>query len=384
MYHQTRKAKLDLNTSAGTFLGYAATDKNVIYRDSVTGRFKMATHVVFDEAGMTLPAAERTAAAKLLQELGYGQQVDDSDDTDDPIDETDMNVSPTDANLPPQTILPHTTSPVSVAEGIQHDSDLYVKCLSINATMPQRTTDGSAGYDLFGAVDVVINPQKRCAIPLDNALTPPIGTYAQIMLRSGLSLRHQIDVRAGTINQDYTGNVQVMLENSGDAPYQIIIGDQIAQTALVNIQTPPVQETQQLQNIDHGTSGFGSTGIHGALSTPPDSTEATVHQMEAEPPPVITATVSDPQKPYDIYFTTDPFDQTLEIDVPIKGDHPTLDNLTDFCDARQHLQVRDMAHSTLGSRLKKWRTVIRKSYNLKFNEFSIQSQQDLDHAVSQT
>jgi hypothetical protein len=75
--HQTHKAKLDLNTSAGTFLGYTATDKNIVYRDSVTGRLKTTTHVVFDEAGMTLPAAERSPAAKVLQELGYGRQVDD-------------------------------------------------------------------------------------------------------------------------------------------------------------------------------------------------------------------------------------------------------------------------------------------------------------------
>jgi hypothetical protein len=174
------------------------------------------------------------------------------------------------------------------------------------------------------------------------------------------------------------------LENSGDAPYQINIGDRIAQLVLVNIQTPPVQETQQLQNTDRGTSGFGSTGIHGALSPPPNPTDATVHQMEAELPTVVTATVPEPQKPYDIYFSTDPFDQTLEIDVPIKGDHPTLGILTDFCDARQRLQVRDMALSTPESRLKKWRMVIWKSYILKFNDFSIQSQQDLEHAVSQT
>jgi hypothetical protein len=204
------------------------------------------------------------------------------------------------------------------------------------------------------------------------------------MSQSGLSLNHQIDVRAGTIDRDYTGNVQVILENSGDAPYQINIGDRIAQLVLVNIQTPPVQETQQLQNTDRGTSGFGSTGIHGALSPPPNPTDATVHQMEAELPTVVPATVPEPQKPYDIYFSTDPFDQTLEIDVPIKGDHPTLGILTDFCDARQRLQVRDMALSTPESRLKKWRMVIWKSYILKFNDFSIQSQQDLEHAVSQT
>jgi hypothetical protein len=129
------------------------------------------------------------------------------------------------------------------------------------------------------------------------------------------------------------GNVQVILENSGDAPYQINIGDRIAQLVLVNIQMPPVQETHQLQN----TSGFGSTGIHGALSPPSNLTDATVHQMEAELPTVVPATVPGPQKPFDIYFSTDPFDQTLEIDVPIKGDHPTLGLLTDFCDARQRL-----------------------------------------------
>jgi len=106
--------------------------------------------------------------------------------------------------------------------------------------------------------------------------------------------------------------------------------------------------------------------------------------MEAELPTAIPATVPELQKPYDIYFSTDPFDQTLEIDVPIKGDHPTLGILTDFCDARQRLQVRDMALSTPGSRLKKWHTVIWKSYILKFNDFSIQSQQDLEHAISQT
>jgi hypothetical protein len=192
--HQTCKAKLDLNTLAGTFLGYLAIDKNVVYRDSVTGRFKTTTHVVFDEAGMTLPAAERSPAAKVLQELGYGQQMDDSDDTNDPIAETDLTVPPTDATLRTQTILPLTTPPESVAEDIPHDSALQVKCLSINTTMPLRATDGSAGYDLFSAVDVVINLHKRCAIPLDIAITLPIGTYAQIMSQSGLSLNHQIDV----------------------------------------------------------------------------------------------------------------------------------------------------------------------------------------------
>lgn len=239
--HQTRKAKLDLNTSAGIFLGYSATNKNVVYRDSVTGRFKTATHVVFDEAGMTLPAAERSPAAKVLQDLGYGQRTgDDEDDTDVSIQEHDLHDPSAVDNVITPPAMAKPTSPISVVERITHDTDLQVQCLSIHATLPVRATDGSAGYDLFSAVDLTIPPQTRRAIPLDIAITPLLGTYAQILSRSGLSLKHQIDVRAGTIDRDYTGNVQVLLENLSDTPYSVRIGDRIAQMVLMNIQTPPV------------------------------------------------------------------------------------------------------------------------------------------------
>ena len=89
------------------------------------------------------------------------------------------------------------------------------------------------------------------------------------------------------------------------------------------------------------------------------------------------------EKPFEIYFSHDPFDSTLEIEIPVKGDHPTLGLLTNYCETRQRLQVKDMALSTPGSRLKCWRTVIRNAYILKFQEFAINSNEDLEHAVSQ-
>jgi hypothetical protein len=89
------------------------------------------------------------------------------------------------------------------------------------------------------------------------------------------------------------------------------------------------------------------------------------------------------EKPFDIYFCTDPFDSTMEIDVPIKGDHPTLGFIMECCDNHQRLQVTNMALSTPGSRLKSWRTVIRRSYILTFNDFTIQTKDDLEHAIGQ-
>jgi len=387
--HQDRKAKLDLNTSAGIFLGYTATDKNVLYRDSMTGRFKTATHVVFDEAGMTLPEAERSPSAKVLQELGYGREEDDPDEC------PDANATVT--APPPANATSQSTSTPS-----QEDDDLKVKFLSVNATMPVRATDGSAGYDLFSAEDTIIQPNTRRAIPLDIAITPPCGTYAQIYSRSGMSLKHQIDVRAGTIDRDYTGNVKVILDNTSDNPYSIKIGDRIAQLILVNIQTPKIQQTGNLAETARGTKGFGSTDTATITDDNIQSQEASVKNLCASqthtnnpvetPHHLLPTATFDKQptaagpaeKPYDIYFSNDPFDNIVEIDIPIKGDHPTLGILAQYCDFRQRLQVTDMALSTPGSRIKGWRTVIQKSYIIKFNEFAIQTQEDLEHAVKQT
>jgi len=360
--------------------------------------------VVFDEAGMTLPSTERSPAAKFLQQLGYGQPTTKTDtDVDAPILDGDLYLPGAPITTNQQQVTNQTTSPVSVNQALCYDDNLQVKCLSVHSTLLVRATDGSAGYDLFSAVDKLLPARTRCAIPLDITITPPVGTYAQIMSRSGLSLKHNIDVRAGTIDCDYTGNVQVLLDNASDVPFQINTGDRIAQMVLLRIQTPDVSTTDRMQTTTRGSVGFGSTGLNtklcsvipeplqpinngsirnlgGDLEAPP----ALSTPIVVEPPPVILNDSADIQKPYDIYFSTDLFDQTLDIDVPIKGDHPTLGILTDFCDYRQRLQVRDMALSTPGSRLKNWRTVIRKAYILKFNDFAIQSQQDLEHAISQT
>ncbi len=116
---------------------------------------------------MTLPEAERSPSAKVLQELGYGREEDDPDEC------PDANATVT--APPPANATSQSTSTPS-----QEDDDLKVKFLSVNATMPVRATDGSAGYDLFSAEDTIIQPNTRRAIPLDIAITPPYGTYAQI------------------------------------------------------------------------------------------------------------------------------------------------------------------------------------------------------------
>ena len=397
-----KAAKLDLHTSAGRFLGYTATDKNIIFMDSVTKRIKTATHVVFDEAGMTLPANDLPPSAKILQGLGYAKEEQEADDESElPITNDiqdyrstqDVTTTIQHETTPNAEDLPKTTNTTNSPATPNLEPTIQIKRLSEQAKLPCRATDGSVGYDLYSAQDATILPNTRMCIPLDLSIIPPPGTYGQIFSRSGLAAKHSMDVCAGTIDPDYTGNIQVLLENNSNEPYQVRIGERIAQMIFLQAQTPPITQVNQDVTSSRGGHGFGSTGKDEIILHPlPENTEtpAIVHNLTATDTAIDTPIPqqNEPaaqvfEKPFELYFSGNPFDDTLEIEIPIKGDHPTLGMLTKLCEYRQRLQIKDMALSTPGSRLKCWRTVIRNAYILKFQEFAITSEEDLMHAISQ-
>jgi hypothetical protein len=174
-----RLAKLDSHTSGGIFLGFTATSRNIYYRDSKTKRFKIATHVTFDEAGYTIPGSQLTPIQRTLQRCGHEQDQ-------------------------------HCTT--SIPEEIPSNTNvLQVQLLTPQATLPTRGTPDSAGLDLYSATQVDLPPGVPTAVPTDIAVCPPLGTYCQVLSRSGLMLHHQVEVKAGVIDQDYTGNVKIVL-----------------------------------------------------------------------------------------------------------------------------------------------------------------------------
>ncbi len=94
--------------------------------------------------------------AKVLQELGYGKQLEDKTDehTDYDLQNTDCDLQSTKKDLDLSDRLIQQYMP-------QNSDELQVKCLSVYATLPVHATDGSAGYDLFSAVDTQIQPNTR-------------------------------------------------------------------------------------------------------------------------------------------------------------------------------------------------------------------------------
>lgn len=130
--------------------------------------------------------------------------------------------------------------------------------------LPSYATEGAAGLDLLAAVTapVVIPPGGRALVPTGLAMALPAGYELQIRPRSGLALKNGIMVpnAPGTIDEDYRGEVQVILLNAGDAPFTVERGMRIAQAVLAPVVRLAWEETEALPATGRGAGGFGSTG----------------------------------------------------------------------------------------------------------------------------
>ena len=90
----------------------------------------------------------------------------------------------------------------------------------------------------------------------------PPGHFGLLKSRSGISLKHGIDVQAGVIDSDYRGEICVILENNSDQDFTITSGDRISQMIIMNLPTVDIKEVKSLDITERGTNGFGNTGIN--------------------------------------------------------------------------------------------------------------------------
>ena len=117
------------------------------------------------------------------------------------------------------------------------------------------------------ANEATVIPQgERRVISTGIAIATPAGTYARIAPRSGLAAKHSIDIGAGVIDQDYRGEVKVLLVNNSKHPYPVKPGDRIAQLILEQILLAKPQDTDTLDETTRGEEGFGSTGYQQNLT----------------------------------------------------------------------------------------------------------------------
>ncbi len=131
--------------------------------------------------------------------------------------------------------------------------------------LPSYATEGAAGMDLLAAVDapVTIGPGQRTLIPTGLTIALPPGYELQIRPRSGLALRHGIVLpnSPGTIDEDYRGEIQIIMLNAGDAPFTVERGARVAQAVLAPVTRARWHEVEALAPTARDVGGFGSTGV---------------------------------------------------------------------------------------------------------------------------
>lgn len=131
-----------------------------------------------------------------------------------------------------------------------------------NAILPTRGSELAAGYDLYACLDepLEIRARSTCLVHTGIALRVPSNHYGRIAPRSGLAYRHSLDVGAGVVDEDYSGEIGVVIFNLSDKTYVVQHGDRIAQLIVTPYSSPEINEVDSLKDTTRGTGGYGSTG----------------------------------------------------------------------------------------------------------------------------
>lgn len=130
--------------------------------------------------------------------------------------------------------------------------------------LPSYATAGAAGMDLLAAVHapLTIAPGDRVLVPTGLTIALPAGYELQVRPRSGLALKHGIVLpnSPGTVDEDYRGELQVIVMNAGTAPFTVERGMRIAQAVVAPVARATWREVEALPETARGQGGFGSTG----------------------------------------------------------------------------------------------------------------------------
>ena len=132
-----------------------------------------------------------------------------------------------------------------------------------DALPPAQAHPGDAGHDLFAAEAATIDPGRRASIGTGIAVAIPDGCAGLVLPRSGLAAAHGVTLAnaPGLIDSGYRGELRVLLLNTDpDVPFDVSIGDRIAQLLVVRFESPPLEELDSLDDTARGAGGFGSTG----------------------------------------------------------------------------------------------------------------------------
>lgn len=150
---------------------------------------------------------------------------------------------------------------IKVSMAALHTIEVETRAIYENSVIPGQAKQGDAGYDLSAGHDGVIAPGDWDGFGTGIAVAIPEGYVGFIRPRSGLAVKHGIDVLGGVIDSGYRGELRVVLLNNGHKEFEVCEGDRIAQLVIQPVASVTFTEVPALPDSVRGEGGFGSTGV---------------------------------------------------------------------------------------------------------------------------
>ena len=143
---------------------------------------------------------------------------------------------------------------------------INVELMNEDAVLPKYAYVTDSGFDLHASEEVIIGPFGRALVPTGLKLSFPEGYEIQVRPKSGLAIKQGLTVlnTPGTVDQGYTGEIQVIVFNTNNTTVTIPKGMKVAQGVLCPViqgKYVMFEQVGQIEEKDRGNNGFGSTGI---------------------------------------------------------------------------------------------------------------------------
>ena len=153
--------------------------------------------------------------------------------------------------------------------------EIKVKKLSPNAVVPKYAHPTDTGFDLYTSEDVLLNPHSTGIAKTGLAFELPAGWGVMLRNRSGITVKGcpiilptdgttvnvPVTVFIGTLDEDYRGEIGIMVRNESKHTIIIPKGTKLAQGVLEKVYQAAFTLVEELSDTTRGNGGFGSTGV---------------------------------------------------------------------------------------------------------------------------
>ncbi|MFT4261424.1 MAG: dUTP diphosphatase [Candidatus Woesearchaeota archaeon] len=134
------------------------------------------------------------------------------------------------------------------------------KKLTENAIIPRYAHPGDAGMDLFSKENKTLKPGERYLFKLGIAMELEPGYAFIIKDKSSIPFKYGVTTLGGVVDAGYRGDIGVIMLNTSNQEVTFEKGQKIAQAIILKIETPQIEEVQEISQTSRGQGGFGSTG----------------------------------------------------------------------------------------------------------------------------